>query len=98
MAVLHNEGMTTDYGWIGDTGHGDNSRLTEDQRQFVDQRKNERQESRGGLLAIVEVRVYENGEVPQVSFPPQAALGPDTDASVISEVVNRARISLADWR
>jgi hypothetical protein len=90
--------MTTDHGWIGYTSHGDNSHLTDEQRQLVDQRKKEREERRGALLAIVQVHVYENGEVPQVTFPSEAILKPDTDSSVIAEVVNRARIRLADWR
>jgi len=56
------------------------------------------QEERGALLAIVEVRVYENDEEPQVSFPQDALLGVETDSSVISDVVARAREQLAHWR
>jgi hypothetical protein len=33
-------------------------------------------------LAIVEVRVYENVEEPQVSFPREAVLGVETDSSI----------------
>jgi hypothetical protein len=98
MSVLHNKDVTTDHRWIGYTSHGDNSHLIEEQRQLVDQRKIERQERRGALLAIVQVHVHENGKAPQVLFPPRAILKPDTDSSVISEVVNRARIRLGAWR
>lgn len=49
-------------------------------------------------MAIVEVRVYENDEEPQVGFPPDALLGVETDSSIISEVVARAREQLAHWR
>jgi hypothetical protein len=90
--------MSTDHGWISYTGDGDNSHLTAEQRQMVEERVRERRERRGALLAIVVVRVFENGEVPQVSFPSEATLGPDSDSSAISEVVNRARDALADWR
>jgi len=40
------------------------------------QRKNE---CRGALLAIVQVQVYENSEVPQVTIPSGAILKPDAD-------------------
>jgi hypothetical protein len=38
---------------------------------------------------MVQVRVFEHGEEPQVTFPPDALLGPETDHSVISEVAQR---------
>ncbi len=87
--------MATDHGWVS-YGPGDNSQLTEDQRQWVEERIRQRQESRGVLLGVVEVRVYENECEPQVSFPQGAILGFDT--SVISDMVARARTALADWR
>jgi len=58
----------------------------------------QRQEERCALLAIVEVRVYENDEEPQVSFPQDALLGGETDSSIISTIVARARDQLAQWR
>jgi hypothetical protein len=64
----------------------------------VDQRRVANEEARGALLAIVEVRVYEHLEEPQVSFPPGAALGPDSDPADVVDVVARARDELARWR
>jgi hypothetical protein len=89
--------MATDHRWIS-YGPGDNSHLTEDQRRWVEQRIRQREGSRGGLLGVVEVRVYENACEPQVNFPQGAILGVETDSTVISEMVDRARTELADWR
>jgi hypothetical protein len=44
------------------------------------------------------VRVYEHDEDTSVSYPPEAVLGVETDQSVISEVVRRAREQLMQWR
>lgn len=96
-ARVHNGLMvTSEQGWIS-YGEGDNSHLTQEQRQSVQERISERQENRGGLLGIVEVRVYEQGCQPQVSFPNGSLLGVDTDDSVISEIVARATSELANW-
>jgi hypothetical protein len=89
--------MATDHGWIS-YGPGDNSHLTEEQREWVEGRIRQREESRGALLGVVEVRVYENACEPQVGFPQVAILGVATDPSVISEMVARARTELEDWR
>jgi hypothetical protein len=75
-------------------GTGDNSDLTDEQRQIVE----ERIRSRGQLLGVVQVRVFENGCEPFVTFPQGAALGVETDQSVIAELVARARTRLGDWR
>jgi hypothetical protein len=64
----------------------------------VEERIRQRKENRGGLLGVVEIRVYETGCEAQVSFPQGAILGVETDASVISEMVARARTELATWR
>ena len=85
--------MTTEHGWVSYTS-GDNSHLSPEVRTRVERRK----EERGALLAIVQVRVYENDEEPHVSFPQDALLGVDTDSSIISDVVARAREQLAHWR
>jgi len=69
---------------------GDNAHLSDEQRQMI----MDRAKRRGELLAIVTVRVYE----PHVSFPPDAVLDVETDQSVISEVVRRARERLGQWR
>jgi hypothetical protein len=45
----------------------------------------------------VAVRAYEHDEDTSVSFPPDAVLGVETDQSVISEVVRRAREQLTQW-
>jgi hypothetical protein len=89
---------TNDHGWISYVGGGDNSHLTDEQRQLVEERIRERQERQGGLLGVVEVRVFENGCHQQVTFPHGSLLGIETDASVISEMVARARAELANWR
>jgi hypothetical protein len=83
-------------GWIG-YGESDNSHLTDEQRQIVEERIRERREQRGGLLGVVVVSVYEHGCDQQVSFPDGSLLGVETDASVISEMVARASTELANW-
>jgi hypothetical protein len=89
--------MTAARGWVSYTS-GDNSHLSPEVRAEVERRIERRQEERGALLAIVEVRVYENEEESQVSFPQDAVLGVETESSVISDVVARAREQLAHWR
>ena len=89
--------MANDHGWIS-YGPGDNSHLSEDQRGWVEERIRQHEASRGGLLGVVEVRVYEQACEPQVSFPQGAILGVEADSSLISEMVDRARSELADWR
>jgi hypothetical protein len=89
---------TNEYDWISYGGDGDNSHLTDEQRQMVEERIRERQEQQGGLLGVVEVSVYEHGCHPQVNFPRGSLLGVETDASVISEIVARASAELANWR
>ena len=56
--------------------------LPDELRQERERRLNDRQERRGGLLAVVSVRVYEHDEEPQVSFPPEALLGVEAEAPV----------------
>ena len=89
--TVHNEGMAQS--WIS-YGSGHNSHLTDEQRQMSE----ERIRLRGQLLGVVQVRVYENGCEPGVAFPQGAALGVETDQSVIAEMVARARTELTDWR
>jgi len=89
--------MTTERGWVSYTS-GDNSHLSPEVRTEVERRIMRRKEERGALLAIVQIRVYENDEEPQVSFPEDALLGVETDSSIISDVVARAREQLAHWR
>jgi hypothetical protein len=89
--------MTTENGWVSYTS-GDNSHLSPEVRAEVERRIKRRQEERGALLAIVQIRVYETDEEPQISFPEDALLGIETDSSIISNVVARAREQLAHWR
>ena len=77
---------------------GENDHLTEEQRRFIEEQMRERQERHGRLLAVVEVRVYENETEPQVSFPPGALLKPESDSEQIVRVVTRARKDLGEWR
>jgi hypothetical protein len=86
--------MAQDQGWFSYVGSNDNSDLTDEQRRIVE----ERIRSRGQLLGVVQVRVFENGCEPFVTFPQGAALGVETDQSVIAEMVARARARLVDWR
>ena len=79
-------------------GPGDNPRLTDELRQWFAESTRLSQESKGGLLGVVEVRVHEKACEPQVTFPQGALLGIDPDALAISEMVARARGELADWR
>jgi hypothetical protein len=89
--------MTAHHGWVAYTS-ADNSHLSPEVRAEVERRIRQRQEERGALLAMVVVRVYENDEEPQVSFPEDAVLGVETETSIISDVVARAREQLANWR
>jgi len=73
--------MTAEHGWVSYTS-GENSHLSPEVRAEVERRIKRRREERGALLAIVEVRVYENDEEPQVSFPREAVLGVETDSSI----------------
>jgi hypothetical protein len=76
----------------------DNANLTDEQRQKVEDGTRARHQQRGDLLAVVEVSVYERGCHQQVNFPQGSLLGVESDPSVISEVVARARAELATWR
>jgi hypothetical protein len=80
-------------GWFIYTA-GDDSHLTDEQGQVVE----DGIRGRGNLLGLVQVRVYENGCVPYVTFPQDAVLGAETDQSEIAEMVARARAELFDWR
>lgn len=90
--------MAQDHGWISYVDPGDNSHLTDEQREWVEERIRQREEARGGLLGVVQVRVYEHGCELQVSFPQGSILGVESDGGVIADMVARARTELADWR
>ena len=76
---------------------GENVHLTEEQRQYIEEQIRKRQEGQGRLLAVVEVRVYENETEPQVSFPPGSVLKPESDSEQIVQVVTRAQKGLGQW-
>ena len=88
--------MAEDRGWFSSTG-SDNSHLTDGQRRIVE----ERVRSRGPLLGVVQVRVYEHWCEPFVTFPEGAVFGAETDQLAIAEMVERApcaagRLALGD--
>jgi hypothetical protein len=89
--------MSADHGWVpsGPAGRAD---LPDDERNRLEASIKKREEARGRLLAVVEVRVYEHDEVPYITFPPDALLAVESDPSAISELVLRARAQLANWR
>jgi hypothetical protein len=87
-----------EHGWVSYLGGGDNSHLPAGTQRQVEQRMKERRERRGQLLAVVEVRVYENEAHAQISCPHGARLRTDLDASAMAQVVARARRELAGWR
>jgi hypothetical protein len=89
--------MSTEHGWVS-SAPGSDARLSDEDRASAERRREERQRRRGALLAIVQVRVFEHEEEPQVTFPPNALLGPEAEGSVISEVVQRAQRQLVLWR
>lgn len=86
-----------DEGWVTYVLGGENGHLTEEQRGLIEEEMRRRRERRGRLLAVLEVRVYENETEPQIFFPPGALLKPDSDGREIIGVVERAREDLAVW-
>ena len=89
---------TNQHGWISYVGGSDNAHLTDSQLQMAEDAHRARQNWRGSLLGVVEVSVYEQGCLPQVSFPQGSLLGVESDASVISELMARASAELAAVR
>jgi hypothetical protein len=86
-------------GWISYGLGGPSPDLPQEVREELLRRKSEREARRGRLLAVVNVRVWENGEShPQVSFPEGSALSPLDGSERIADVVRIAREALADWR
>jgi len=89
--------MSANHGWIS-LGPRKGTEGPGDAPTRIEQATREQDERRGALLAVVEVRVYEHDEMPYVTFPTDAVLGVESEASVISEVVSRAREQLRNWR
>jgi hypothetical protein len=92
-AMLQTGIMEPEHGWVSYTAE-DDSHLTDSQREGIRQRE----ERKGRLMGIVEVRVYENECVPQITFPPGALLGIDAGPDAMNEMVTRARTELQNWR
>jgi predicted AAA+ superfamily ATPase len=72
--------------------------LLDEVRTEIERRVGLAQNERGALLAVVEVRVFENTSEAQVSVPSEALLRPDHDRDVIADVVRRAQEELGNWR
>jgi hypothetical protein len=84
-------------GWISWGPEGPSPDLPEEVREELLRRQAEREEQRGPLLAIVNVRVWQNGEgVPQVTVPTESPL-PMDDREQVADVVRIAREALAAW-
>ena len=84
-------------GWVSWTGDSWVD-LPEETRAQVRRTMVERHRARGPLMAIVQVRVYENGADPQLSFTEECTLHVETDRETLAGVVARARDALAAWR
>jgi hypothetical protein len=90
--------MTDPSGWVSYVGGEDNSHLPDDVKAEVERRIAERREQNGSLLGIVEVRVFEHGAIPQVTFTPECLLGVESSSEEIQAMVARARLELDNWR
>jgi hypothetical protein len=84
-------------GWMAWTPAG-GTHLLDEVRTEIERRVGLAQNERGALLAVVEVRVFENTSEAQVSVPSEALLRPDHDRDVIADVVRRAQEELGNWR
>ena len=91
--------MSNESGWISVGPEGPAPDLSADVRESLLERMAVRRARLGQLQAIVQVQVCENGEcIPQVSFTPECALGPDTPPGRIARLVQAAQDSLTSWR
>ena len=70
---------------------GDHAHLPEKIRTEAQLRAEAERTRRGRLLAVVEVRVYEQAEAARVNVQPGAPIGSDNDALDLTEIVARAR-------
>ena len=84
-------------GWISWTGDSWVD-LQPETRQRARRTMIDRHRARGPLQAVVQVYVYADGTLPQISFTPDCTLGVETDRETLAGVVARARDALADWR
>jgi hypothetical protein len=84
--------------WVGWGPDGPSRELSPEEREEFIRRRDQRVAARGELLAIVEVRVYEDGCHSQISFPSGCKLGPYADSERLAAVVQTASEDLANWR
>ena len=70
---------------------GDHAHLPDGVRNEPQQRAEAERKRRGKLLAVVEVRVYEQAEAAQVNVQPGAPIGSESDSLDLTEIVARAR-------
>jgi hypothetical protein len=70
---------------------GDHAHLPERVQNEPLQRAEAERKRRGKLLAVVEVRVYEQAEAAQVSVQPGAPIGSEDNSLDLTEIVARAR-------
>jgi hypothetical protein len=73
---------------------GDHAHLPEGVRNQPQQRAEAERKRRGKLLAVVEVRVYEQAEAAQVNVQPGAPIGSESDTLDLTDIVARARTEL----
>jgi hypothetical protein len=79
--------------WVSNPS-GDHAHLPESARSEPQQRAEAERKRRGKLLAVVEVRVYEQAEAAQVNVQPGAPIGSESDTLDLTDIVARARIEL----
>ena len=70
---------------------GDHAQLPDGVRHDSPQRAEAERKRRGRLLAVVEVRVYEQAEAAQVNVQPGAPIGSESNSLDLTEIVARAR-------
>ena len=73
---------------------GDHGHVPEGVRNEPAQRAEAERTRRGKLLAVVEVRVYEQTEAAQVNVQPGAPIGSESDTLDLTDIVARARTEL----
>jgi hypothetical protein len=79
--------------WVSSSS-GDHAHVPEGVRNQPQQRAEAERKRRGKLLAVVEVRVYEQAEAAQVNVQPSAPIGSESDTLDLTDIVARARIEL----
>jgi hypothetical protein len=73
---------------------GEHGHVPDSARHEPEQRAEAERKRRGKLLAVVEVRVYEQAEAAQVNLQLGAPVGSESDTLDLTDIVARARIEL----